>query len=152
MRVIDDKGENLGILSTRDALAKAKEQNLDLVEINPKAEPPVAKICDLGKFLYQQKKDERKQRAKQKKEEVKKIRLTFGMGQHDLEMRTKQVEKFLEQGNKAHIELFMRGREKGKKFLAEQKLRDFLKEISIEFREINKIQKTPRSFFIVIGK
>lgn len=112
----------------------------------------MAKICDLGKFLYQQKKDERKQKAKQKKEEVKKIRLTFGMGQHDLEMRTKQVEKFLEQGNKAHIELFMRGREKGKKFLAEQKLRDFLKEISIEFREINKIQKTPRSFFIVIGK
>ncbi len=126
---------------------------MDLVEINPKAEPPVARICDFGKFLYQQKKEERKQKAKQKKDELKIVKITFNMGQHDLDVRMKQVEKFLKDNLKIQIELTMKKRrEKTKKDLAEQKLRDFIEKITEEFRIISEIKRGPRSIVIVIGK
>ncbi len=150
--MIDEEGKNLGVLPTSKALEISQSKNLDLVEINPKAEPPVARICDFGKFLYHQKKEERKQKAKQKKDELKEIRIKFNMGQHDLDIKMKQLEKFLKENHKVKIELIMKGREKTKKDLAEQKLKNFMENISEEFRIVSEISKTHRSVVVVIGK
>jgi translation initiation factor IF-3 len=150
--VIDEQGKNLGILPTSEAIKISLDKNLDLVEINPKAEPPVARVCDFGKFLYQQKKEERKQKVKQKKDELKKIKLTFNMGQHDLDVKMKQTEKFLKDNSKIQIEVFLKGRQKTKKDLAQQKLRNFLENISEEFRIVSEMKITPRNVMVVIGK
>ncbi len=150
--MIDEQGKNLGVLPTFKAIEISQSKNLDLVEINPKAEPPVARICDFGKFLYQQKKEERKQKAKQKKDELKIVKITFNMGQHDLDVRMKQVEKFLKDNFKIQIELFLKGRARTKKDLAEQKLRDFIGSIPEEFRIVSEIKRNPRNISVVIGK
>ncbi len=101
MRVIDENGGNLGIMSLAEALDLAQSKNLDLVEIVNTANPPVVKICNYGKFLYQQEKTEKKQKAKERTDEIKHIRLTFNIGKHDMEVRARQTEEFLKQGLKA---------------------------------------------------
>lgn len=90
----------------------AQNKNLDLVEVSPKAEPPVCKIVDFGQMLYQQNKQKQAGKKKQKAAEVKGIRLSYNMGQHDIEMRIKQASKFLEKGNKVKVEMILRGRQK----------------------------------------
>lgn len=90
----------------------AKEKGLDLVEISPKANPPVAKILDFGQFKYELKKREQKDRIKRKKSEIKGIRLSLRIGQHDKELRIRQAKKFLDQGHKVKIEMILKGRER----------------------------------------
>ena len=102
----------LGIMSTAEALRLAREKERDLVEISPIAQPPVCKIVDFGQLKYEANKQERKQRVKQKKTEVKGIRLSTTIGEHDIDVRVKQARKFLEDGNKVQIELLLRGRQK----------------------------------------
>lgn len=110
--VIDETNEALGVMSIEDALAKAQEADLDLVEVNPKANPPVVKIVNLGQLKYEKEKQAHKQKMQQKKVETKNIRLTFRMSDHDQEMRVLQAEKFLAKENKTKIELILRGRER----------------------------------------
>ncbi len=110
--LINEEGENVGVIETYKAIEMAKEAGLDLVEVNPKADIPVAKILDLGQFKYEQDKKAHKQKALQKKVEMKNIRLSLRISRHDLEVRVEQAYKFLLKGNKTKIEMTLRGREK----------------------------------------
>ena len=112
VRVIDEEGKNLGVMPTDEAVRLAKEKELDLVEVFPKAEPPIAKILDYGRFLYQKDKEARKQKAKQKKVEVKGVRLSLRISPHDREVRLNQSKEFLGSGDKVKIEIILKGRER----------------------------------------
>lgn len=111
MRVIDEEGKQLGILSRNEALALAKERELDLVEISPDAKPPVAKIVDWGKFNYQKTKQQNKNKKAAKALEMKQMRFGLKIGDHDLNIKMGKVKKFLETGHKVKITIFYRGRE-----------------------------------------
>lgn len=115
MRVIDEDGKQLGILSRQEALAMAQESELDLVEISPNANPPVCKIVDWGKFNYQRTKQLQKNRKTAKTLEMKQMRMGLKIGAHDLEIKLSKVRKFLEAGHKVKIVLFYRGREQAHK-------------------------------------
>jgi translation initiation factor IF-3 len=110
--VIDESGERLGVFTISKALAMAEENGLDLIEVNPKGEPPVVKLMDFGQFRYKLDKQAQKQKSKQKKVEIKGIRLSVRISQHDFDMRIDQARKFLIRGDKLKVELMLRGREK----------------------------------------
>ena len=130
----------MGNIETSKALAKAREKGLDLVEVSPKADPPVAKILDFGQFKYDLKKKDRQQKKQQKSGLTKGIRLTPRIGKHDLELRTNKVEKFISEGYKVKIEMILRGREKAHFDLAEQKIKEFID----SFGEKIKIEQAPK--------
>lgn len=111
--VIDENGANLGTMSTSAALELAQERGFDLVEVQPTLTPPVCRILDYNQFQYEQDKHHQKQRAKQKKVEIKGIRLSLRISEHDKETRIQQAKRFLDQGDKVKIELILRGRERG---------------------------------------
>lgn len=111
MRVITEDGEQLGILTLRDALIKAEDMGLDLVEIAPTAKPPVAKIIDYGKFRYMQTKKEKEAKKAQVVIKVKEVKLKPNIDTHDLQTKLKQSRDFLQKGNKVRILLVFRGRE-----------------------------------------
>lgn len=109
--VVDEDGINLGIMPTREALNLAYDKGLDLVEINPTNRPPVCKIMDFGKYKYEISKKERDSRGKQRESELKEIRLTFKIGEHDLDYKAKQAREFFDHGNKVKVSMRLRGRE-----------------------------------------
>jgi translation initiation factor IF-3 len=111
VRVIGAEGEMLGVMTTHDALARARELGLDLVEINPKASPPVCKILDYGKYKYDEKKKARETKRKQSTVEVKEIKMRPKTDDHDLEVKARAARKFLESGNKVKFTVRFRGRE-----------------------------------------
>ncbi len=111
IRVIDQNGEMLGVMATQDALRKARDLGLDLVEINPKAHPPVCKILDYGKFKYDEKKRARETKRKQSTVEVKEIKLRPKTDDHDLEFKARAAHRFIESGNKVKFTCRFRGRE-----------------------------------------
>ncbi|QDH14395.1 translation initiation factor IF-3 [Formicincola oecophyllae] len=111
VRVIDADGEMIGIMSTRDALQRAFAAGLDLLEISPTAEPPVAKILDYGKFKYEQQKKRNEARKKQKVIEIKEVKVRPGTGEHDFNTKLNAVQKFLEGGDKVKVSLRFKGRE-----------------------------------------
>lgn len=111
MRVIDDDGKQLGILSRAEALAVAADRELDLVEISPDADPPVCKVVDWGKYNYQRTKQIQKNRKTTKTLDMKQIRFGLKIGQHDLDIKLNRARKFLEAGHKVKVTLFYRGRE-----------------------------------------
>ncbi len=123
--MIDDEGEQLGIMATDKALALAQEKDLDLCEVAPNVNPPVCKIMDYGKHQYHQKKIDTKHRKTQKKTEVKGVRMGFKTGEHDMETKAKQARKFLEAGNSVKVSLIFRGREAMYKDLAKEKMLKF---------------------------
>ncbi|OGH61844.1 MAG: translation initiation factor IF-3 [Candidatus Magasanikbacteria bacterium RIFCSPHIGHO2_01_FULL_50_8] len=112
VRVIDENGEHVGVMRTEEALRLAKERELDLIEINPEADPPVVKILEYGQFKYQKDKEERLQKKKQKETEVKGVRLSLRIGEHDKTLRLNQAKGFFEDGNKVKVEIILRGRER----------------------------------------
>ncbi|MDO8600290.1 MAG: translation initiation factor IF-3 [bacterium] len=151
IRLIDEKGQNLGIMETAEALRLAQERRLDLIEIVPKTRPPICKLMDSGKFKYEHEKQIRAQKVKQKEVEVKSIRIGFTTGKHDLEMRAEQIQKFFEKGHKAKIDMVLRGREKSHRDLARKIFDDFLALIpDMAFDMAPK--KTPQGFVAVIRK
>lgn len=109
--VIDENNKNLGVMNKFDALNLAMSKDLDLVEVGPKAVPPICKIMNFGSYKYQKEKQERKQKAKQKTTELKTIKVSTRIGEHDLQLRVDQAIKFLGDGNKVRIELQLKGRE-----------------------------------------
>ncbi|MDB5478602.1 MAG: translation initiation factor [Alphaproteobacteria bacterium] len=111
VRAIDADGEMLGVLNTRDAIEKARDAGLDLVEISPNAEPPVCKIMDYGKFRYQQQKKKAEARKKQKIIEIKELKLRPSIDDHDLEVKMRAAIRFLDEGDKVKFTLRFRGRE-----------------------------------------
>ena len=130
VRVLDVDGNNIGVLTVPKAIALAREQEMDLVEINPKAEPPVCKIIDFSHFKYQKEKEIRKQRAGAHESEVKGLRLSARIGEHDLGIRLMQAEKFLGQGDKVKPEIILRGRENAKPQIAFEIFKKFYAKLS----------------------
>ncbi len=111
LRVIDEDGTQMGVMSKQEALELAVSRELDLVEISPNADPPVAKIVDWGKYNYQRTKALQKQKKNAKNPEMKQMRFGLKIGDHDLDVKLKKVTSFLEEGHKVKITLFYRGRE-----------------------------------------
>ena len=111
VQVISNEGENLGILKTNDAISRAKDEGLDLIEIAPNAKPPVCKIMDMGKFKYDQQKKASKAKKNQKKVELKEIKLRPVTGVHDYTFKIKNAQKFLSKGDKVKFTVKFKGRE-----------------------------------------
>jgi len=128
--VIGENGEQFGAMRTDDALRLAYEKGLDLIEVSPNITPPVCKIMDYGKYLYKATKRRKQQIAKQKKIEVKTIRLSARIEKHDLEFKAKNAIKFMKKGNKVKLEMTLKGRERAHMDFARGKLDNFLKIIS----------------------
>ena len=126
VRLIGENGEQLGIMSSRDALKKAEEAGLDLVKIAPKAEPPVCKIIDYGKYRYEQQKKAKENRKNQVRIEVKEIQLTPQIGLHDMETKARAASKFLAAGNKIKVGVRYRGRQMTHLEVGEEALNKFI--------------------------
>jgi translation initiation factor IF-3 len=138
-------------MTPADALQLAQEQELDVVEIAPMAKPPVCKIMDYGKYQYQQSRLDRVNKAKQKKIDIKGIRIGFKTDTHDLEVKKNMAEKFLKKGQKVKIEIFLRGREKAHQDLARKNLEDFIKTISFPHKLEQEIKRYPGGFNTIIA-
>jgi len=152
VRLIGEKGEHLGIVETSSALQLAREKELDLVEIGPKADPPVAKIIDFGQFKYDLKKKGGGQKAKQKAGGIKGIRLTPRMAQHDLGLRVKRAKEFLKEGKKIKIEMVLRGREKAHFDLARDLINRFITELGQDIKIEQPVQKQGGRLTVIVGK
>jgi len=130
IRVVDETGQQLGIMTPSEALRLARERDLDLVEVAPKADPPVCRLIDYGKYQYEQTKRERQARKAQKQVEIKEIRLRPKTSEHDTEVRIRQARKFLESGAKVKVRLRFRGREIQHPDVAQKIMSDFAKSLS----------------------
>lgn len=151
VRLIDEKGEQLGVVSIQQALEAAGERGLDLIEVGPKSKPPVCKLMNYGKYLYRKAKEDRLQKAKQKKIEVKSMRLSVRTGEHDLAFKAKKVKDFLEDGDKVKVEIVLKGREKQHFDLAKEKLIKFLDNLG-EIKFEQEIKRVPQGLVVVVGK
>lgn len=130
VRLLDEEGAMIGIIPTREALQMAEEKEFDLIEINPKSNPPVCKMMDYNKFKYQQSKAN--QANKQKKNEMKTLRVSVRVSPNDLNVRAKKAEQFLEKGMKVKLQVQMRGREKAHPEVAEETMLQFISMIDEE--------------------
>jgi translation initiation factor IF-3 len=140
VRLIDENGEMLGVLSIRDALYRAYQSGLDLLEISPNAIPPVCKITDYGKFKYEQQKKANEARKKQKVVEIKEIKVRPNIDDHDYDVKMRQAKGFIGEGDKVKVTLRFRGRE-----MAHQELGvKLLERIRTELAEIVKVESMPR--------
>lgn len=152
LRVIDDQGNNLGVVELEQALALARERELDLIEIAPTATPPVAKIMDYGKFRYIEEK-KRKGAVKTSQSEIKEVRIGINTSPHDLELKAKRAIAFLEEGHRIKVELILRGRAK---YLDEQFIRGrvdrLLTQITAPFTISEELRKGPRGRHLVIER
>ncbi|MFA6340685.1 MAG: translation initiation factor IF-3 [Candidatus Paceibacterota bacterium] len=153
LRVITDAGENLGIMSTSDALKKADELGLDLIEISPNAVPPIAKITDYGKFQYTEKKKQKDSKSKAQNVEVKSLQIKIATDEHDLIMKAAKASEWLKEGHRVKLNLFLSGRAKylNKDFLQER-IERLLKLITEEFRVAETPQKGPKGITMTIEK
>lgn len=133
-------GEQLGIMATRDALLLAEEQHLDLVEVAPKAKPPVCRIMDFGKYRYEQQKRDKEAKKKQKIITLKEVKLRPHIEQHDFDVKLKNALRFLEEGNKVKVTIMFRGRE-----MSHQELgRDVLHRVAERLKELVIIERDPK--------
>lgn len=153
VRLIGPTGENFGIVPTTEALAKAKEFELDLVEISPNAVPPIAKIVDFGKFLYSENKKQKNIKSKVHTVEVKGLQIKVGTGDHDLNLKAKKASEWLKEGHRVKIDLFLPGRSK---YMEESFLKDrierFFKLIPENFKIAEEPKKSPKGLTAVIEK
>jgi translation initiation factor IF-3 len=152
VRLINEKDEQIGIVDIQKALEMAREKQLDLIEISPNAQPPVCKLLNFGKFLYRIAKQERRHKAKQKKSEMKGVRIGIGTGKHDLEVKAKKASGFLDEGHQLKVEIILRGREKAHKDLATRKLKDFATILSCATKIIQEPKKFPLGFSMILTK
>lgn len=152
VRVIDETGKQLGVMLLPDALREARERGLDLIQVTEKVEPPVCKIMEYGKYIYQERKKQKGQ--KPKGGELKNIRLGFNISLHDMEVRTRQAEKFLNDGNKVRIELRLFGREKALGNFAKDKINQFLEILgkTMQYKAERELKREPRGFTVIISK
>lgn len=139
VRLIDEQGRQVGIISTDEALKMAFEKGLALAEISPAANPPVCKLLNWGKYKYELAKEEQKRKKKQKEFELKGIRLSIKIGEHDLQTKIRQAEKFLGKGDKVKVTLIFKGREITHKDLAYEILNKFKDALS----EVAQVEEEP---------
>src|SRR3989344_2277317 len=137
LRVVDAEGNNVGVMSREEALALARpEEGLDLIEVTAQADPPVARLMSFDKYRYLREKEEKKQRQAQKSNTAKQIQISARAAQHDLLMKVRQLDEFLNENHHVEIQMRLRGREKANKDWAMQKLNGFLKMITVEYRQL----------------
>lgn len=152
LRVIGPKGENLGVLTLSEALKQAEKHSLDLIEISPTATPPVAKIADFGKYLYEENK---KSKASKKSHsvEVKTVQVKLGTGNHDLALKAKKASEWLSLGNRVKVDLFLPGRAKylDEKFLKER-IERMLKLVSVDYKIADPAKKSPKGLTVIIER
>ncbi len=153
LRVLSEDGENLGILSLKDALVLAQERGLDLIEVAPDANPPVARIMEYGKFQYLESKKDKKIKAGSKRTETKAIQIKVATGEHDLELKAKQASKWIAEGHRIKVELYLSGRTKfqDEKFLKER-LDRVLKFITEPYKIAEEPKRGPKGLALVIEK
>jgi translation initiation factor IF-3 len=152
LRVIGPEGENFGIITLEDALKKAEALGLDVIEISANTNPPVAKIADFGRFLYEENK-KFKQSKRSHSAEVKTVQVKLGTGDHDLALKAKKTSEWLEEGNRVKVDLFLPGRAK---YLDEKFLKDrierMLKFVSVDYKVADPAKKSPKGMTIVIER
>jgi translation initiation factor IF-3 len=153
LRVLVEEGENLGVLPFKEALEKAQELGLDLIEISPNAVPPVAKIMDFGKYQYVESKKAKKMKANAKTSETKSIQIKVGTGDHDLELKAKTASKWLGEGHRIKVELYLAGRTKfmDEKFLKER-LDRVLKLITENYKISDPAKRSPKGLMLTIER
>lgn len=153
VRLIGPEGENFGVMTTKEALLKAKEFGLDLVEISPNASPPIAKIVDYGKFLYSENKKQKSIKSKARTVEIKSLQIKLGTGEHDLNLKAKKASQWIKEGHRVKIDLFLPGRTKymDQGFLKERMDRVF-KLISEDFHIAEEPKKSPKGLTAVIER
>jgi translation initiation factor IF-3 len=140
VRVIDENGENLGVMLTNEAIEQAAEVGLDLVEVSPNADPPVCKFLDVGKFRYEAQKKANLARKSQKTQEIKEIKMRPNIDDHDYDVKMRSVHRFIEEGDKVKVTLRFRGRE-----MAHQELgMDLLRRVQDDIAEVAKVEAWPR--------
>jgi len=153
VRVISNEGDNLGVLSVKEALAKAESLGLDLIEISPNAKPPIVKIADYGKYKYNQNKKQKKTKAGTKLTETKSIQIKIGTGENDLALKARKASEWLKEGHRIKIELFLSGRSK---YMQESFLKDRLDRvlhlITENFKIAEDFKKGPKGPTITIEK
>ena len=140
VRVIDHEGENLGVMYTKEAMEQANDLGLDLVEVSPNADPPVAKFLDVGKFKYEAQKKANLARKSQKTQEIKEIKMRPNIDDHDYETKMKAVNRFIEEGDKVKVTMRFRGREMAHGELGMAVLR----RVQEQTAEIAKVEAYPR--------
>ena len=152
VRLIGADGQQLGDVPTSEARAKAAELGTDLVVVAEQSNPPVVRLLDMGKHMYEKRKKQAKQKTKSKGGEIKGIRIGFQMGQHDWQMRLKQASSFLEEGNKVRLEIRLRGRERGRLALAEKTMHQFITDIPTSAKIEDTISKSPRGLNVLLTR
>ncbi len=140
VRLIDETGQNIGVVSRAEALERATQVSLDLVEISPEAEPPVCKILDYGKFKYQEQKKAAEARKNQKIVEIKEIKMRPSIDDHDYDVKMRAIRKFFEEGDKVKVTLRFRGREMAHQELGYQ----VLQRVKTELVDLSKVESEPR--------
>ncbi len=152
--ILDSDGKNLGVMKPADGVRLAKEQELDLVLINPKSTPPVAKIIDFGQFKYQQEKEERLKQAHAHVTEVKGIRLSLRISPHDMKNRENQTIEFLNDGDKVKVEIFLKGREMQQKQMARDIIEKFINNVNtlVPVRKDQEIESQFNKVTAIIAK
>ncbi len=140
VRVIDDEGENLGVMFTREAIEQANEKGLNLVEVSPNADPPVCKYLDVGKFRYEAQKKANLARKTQKTQDIKEVKMRPNIDTHDYDVKMRNVTKFIGNGDKVKITLRFRGREMAHQHLG----MDLLKKVQEDVAEVAKVEAFPR--------
>ncbi len=153
MRVLDSENKNLGVLSIKDALEMAQNLGLDLIEVGPNANPPLCKIMDFGKYQYEANKKLKKAKSGAKQTETKSIQIKIGTGDHDLELKAKTASKWLKEGHRIKVELFLAGRAKymDEKFLKER-LDRVLHLITEDYKISDSYKKGPKGLTTTIEK
>lgn len=153
LRVLTDTGENLGVISLGEALVKAEEMGMDLIEISPTAVPPVAKIMDYGKFQYQQSKKQKEAKARTHVTETKSLQIKIGTSEHDLELKAKNASKWLKEGHRVRINLFLVGRTKYAEMdFKKERLERVLHLISEEYKVSGEPMKTLKGLSMLIER
>ncbi len=140
VRLVDETGQQLGIVDTREALKLAQEKGLDLVLVSPAAKPPVARILDYGKWRYEQQQQEKERRKKQKRQEQKAIKFRVKVSEHDYQTKLKHVRRFLEDGHKVKVTIMFRGREMAHPELG----RKILDRVAEDLKEIATVEMPPQ--------
>ena len=153
LRVLDSENKNLGVLSIRDALELAQSKGLDLIEIGPNAAPPLAKLMDFGKYQYEANKKLKKAKAGANRTETKGIQIKIGTGDHDLELKAKTASKWIKEGHRVKVELFLAGRAKymDEKFLRER-LDRVLHLITEDYKIADAYKRGPKGLTTIIEK
>jgi len=154
VRVIDVDSQQIGILPITKALEMAKEKGMDLIQVTEKVSPPICRIGEYGKYLYQLQKKERKTVAGSKKSEVKTIKLSFNISDNDIKTRVLAAEKHLKKGDKIRIELRLKGREKQLSEVGIGKINKFLEQLKelIEIKTEKELKKEPKGLSMIILK